>query len=168
MAFLHTLGKQVIYRDFKTSNILLDESYNAKLSDFGLAKTGPLAGESHVSTRVMGTYGYAAPEYIATGHLYVKSDVYGFGVVLVEMLTGLRALDRTRPSGKQELINWVKPYLSQRRKLTNIMDSRLEGNYPAKSAFRIAQVALKCLEPDPKARPSMKDVVQTLKRLDEQ
>ncbi|KAH7847537.1 hypothetical protein Vadar_027307 [Vaccinium darrowii] len=168
LAFLHTLGKQVIYRDFKTSNILLDESYNAKLSVFGLAKTGPLAGESHVSTRVMGTYGYAAPEYIASGHLYVKSDVYGFGVVLVEMLTGSRAVDRTRPSGKQELVNWVKPYLSQRRKLTNIMDSRLEGNYPAKSAFRIAQVALKCLEPDPKARPSMKEVVGTLELLDQQ
>ncbi|KAI6700954.1 hypothetical protein NL676_015278 [Syzygium grande] len=93
LAFLHTSEKQVIYRDFKASNILLDGFYNAKISDFGLAKMGPSASQSHVSTRVMGTQGYAAPEYIATGHLYVKSDVFGFGVVLVEMLTGLRAVD---------------------------------------------------------------------------
>ncbi|KAL2504411.1 Protein kinase superfamily protein [Abeliophyllum distichum] len=96
LAFLHSSDKLIIYRDFKASNILLDGNYNAKISDFGLAKLGPSGGNSHVTTRVMGTYGYAAPEYIATGHLYVNSDVYGFGVVLLEMLTGLRALDTKR------------------------------------------------------------------------
>ncbi|KAK4844560.1 hypothetical protein QYF36_021672 [Acer negundo] len=75
LSFLHTSEKKVIYRDFKASNILLDGNYNAKISDFGLAKLGPAGGESHVTTRIMGTYGYAAPEYVATGHLYVKSDV---------------------------------------------------------------------------------------------
>ncbi|KAM3743664.1 hypothetical protein ACB098_07G163900 [Castanea mollissima] len=114
LAFLHTSDKRVIHRDIKTSNILLDESYIAKISDFGLAKLGPSANQSHVTTRVIGTYGYAAPEYVATGHLYVKSDVYGFGVVLVEILTGLRAVDTNRPSGKQNLVDWVKPYLSER------------------------------------------------------
>ncbi|KAH7847430.1 hypothetical protein Vadar_025936 [Vaccinium darrowii] len=164
--FLHTLEKQVIYRDFKTSNILLDESYNAKMSDFGLAKLGPSGSDTHVSTMVVGTYGYAAPEYIATGRLTTKSDVYGFGVVLVEMLTGLRVVDRNRPRGKYNLVDWVKPYLSQKRKLTKIMDSRFESKYPSKAAFQTAQVALRCLELDPKRRPSMKEVVETMERID--
>ncbi|KAL1180021.1 hypothetical protein V6Z11_A03G200400 [Gossypium hirsutum] len=166
LSFLHTSDKQVIYRDFKASNILLDGSYTAKISDFGLAKLGPSASKSHVTTRVMGTYGYAAPEYVATGHLYVKSDVYGFGVVLVEILTGLRALDQNRPSGQHTLVDWVKPHLSERRKLKNIMDHRLEGKYPSKAAFRIAQLALKCLEPEPRNRPSMKEVVETLEQIE--
>ncbi|RYR00892.1 hypothetical protein Ahy_B06g079779 [Arachis hypogaea] len=157
LAFLHT-SEKVIYRDFKASNILLDGAYNAKISDFGLAKLGPSASRSHVTTRVMGTYGYAAPEYVATGHLYVKSDVYAFGVVLVEMLTGLRALDPNRPSGQHNLTDWIKPYLHDRRKLKSIMDFRLEGKYPSKAAFRIAQLALRCLETEPKQRPSMKEV----------
>ncbi|CAD6248339.1 unnamed protein product [Miscanthus lutarioriparius] len=108
LAFLHASEKQVIYRDFKASNILLDANYNAKLSDFGLAKLGPTGSNSHITTRVMGTYGYAAPEYIATGHLYVKSDVYGFGVVMLEMLSGQRALDPNRPSGQLSLADWTK------------------------------------------------------------
>ncbi|KAE8677860.1 putative serine/threonine-protein kinase Cx32 [Hibiscus syriacus] len=166
LSFLHSSDKKVIYRDFKASNILLDRSYTAKLSDFGLAKLGPSANQSHVTTRVMGTYGYAAPEYVATGHLYVKSDVYGFGVVLVEILTGLRALDTNRPNGQHNLVDWVKPYLSDRRKLKNIMDHRLEGKYPSKAAVRVAQLALKCLQSEPKYRPSMKEVVDTLEQID--
>ncbi|KAJ6897304.1 hypothetical protein NC651_023237 [Populus alba x Populus x berolinensis] len=166
LAFLHTSDKQVIYRDFKASNILLDGAYTAKLSDFGLAKLGPSASQSHVTTRVMGTYGYAAPEYVATGHLYVKSDLYGFGVVLVEILTGLRALDPNRPSERQTLVDWIKPYLSDKRKLKSIMDSHLEGRYPSKAAQQIAQLALNCLESEHKHRPHMKQVVETLERIE--
>ncbi|KAI8533269.1 hypothetical protein RHMOL_Rhmol11G0284600 [Rhododendron molle] len=166
LEFLHTSEKHIIYRDFKASNILLDGSYNAKISDFGLAKLGPSASQSHVTTRVMGTYGYAAPEYMATGHLYVKSDVYCFGVVLVEMLTGLHALDTTRPSGRHNLVDWIKPYLGERRKLKHTMDSRLEGKYPSKAALQIAQLALKCLGPEPKTRPSMKEVVEIMEQID--
>ncbi|OMO83375.1 hypothetical protein COLO4_22548 [Corchorus olitorius] len=165
LAFLHT-SEKVIYRDFKASNILLDGDYNAKISDFGLAKLGPAGGESHVTTRVMGTYGYAAPEYIATGHLYVKSDVYGFGVVLLEMITGLRALDTKRPSGQQNLVDWLKPTLSQKRKVKNIMDARIEGQYSSKAAIQAAELTLKCLEQDPKNRPSMKEVMEALERIE--
>ncbi|KAG2694244.1 hypothetical protein I3760_08G132800 [Carya illinoinensis] len=135
LAFLHTSEKKVIYRDFKASNILLDGNYNAKILDFGLAKLGPSGGGSHVTTRIMGTYGYAAPEYIATGHLYVKSDVYGFGVVLLEILTGLRALDTKRPGGQQNLVEWLKPSLSNKRKLKTIMDTRMEGQYSSKAVL---------------------------------
>ena len=94
-----------------------------------------------------------------------KSDVYGFGVVLVEILTGLRALDSNRPSGQHKLTEWVKPYLHDRRKLKGIMDSRLEGKFPSKAAFRIAQLSMKCLASEPKHRPSMKDVLENLERI---
>ncbi|XP_068646614.1 probable serine/threonine-protein kinase PIX13 [Aristolochia californica] len=166
LAFLHTSDRQVIYRDFKASNILLDSDYNAKISDFGLAKNGPMAGDSHVTTRVMGTNGYAAPEYVATGHLYVKSDVYGFGVVLLEMLTGQRALDSNRPSGQHNLVEYAKPFLSHRRKITHIMDPRLEGQYPSKAAFQAAELTLKCLGSNPKNRPSMKEVKEALEQIE--
>ncbi|XP_075643734.1 putative serine/threonine-protein kinase PIX13 [Castanea sativa] len=166
LAFLHTSDKQVVYGDFKPSNILLDGSYTAKISEFGLVKLGPSASQSHVTTRVMGTYGYAAPEYIATGHLYIKSDGYGFGVVLVEILTGLRAFDTKRPSGKHKLVDWIKPYLSERIKLKQIMDYRLEGKYLSKDAFYISQLALKCLAAEPKHRPSMKEVLEKLVRFE--
>ncbi|XP_021283849.1 probable serine/threonine-protein kinase PIX13 isoform X2 [Herrania umbratica] len=165
LAFLHTSEKSVIYRDFKASNILLDWAYNAKLSDFGLAKLGPINGNSHVTTRVMGTYGYAAPEYVATGHLYVKSDVYGFGVVLLELLTGLRALDTNRPSGEQNLVEWAKYSLTQKKKLKKIMDPRLEEQYPIKAALQTGELILKCLESDPKNRPSMEEVLETLEKI---
>ncbi|RCV46710.1 hypothetical protein SETIT_9G553100v2 [Setaria italica] len=162
LAFLHSSEKQVIYRDFKASNILLDSDFTAKLSDFGLAKNGPSAGRSHVTTRVIGTYGYAAPEYVATGHLYVKSDVYGFGVVLLELLTGLRAHDLNRPGHQQNLVDWARPYLSGRGKLTSLMDQRLGGQYPPKAALQAAKLANKCLAGDPRSRPSMADVVTAL------
>ncbi|GAA0161836.1 hypothetical protein LIER_18063 [Lithospermum erythrorhizon] len=164
LVFLHSSERQVIYRDFKASNILLDGSYNAKISDFGLAKLGPSNSQSHVTTRVMGTNGYAAPEYVATGHLYVKSDVYAFGVVMIEMLTGLHAMDTNRPSLQHHLVDWIKPHLLEKRKLKRIMDWRLESRYPSKASFQIAQLALKCIEIEPGTRPSMKEVMETLEQ----
>ncbi|KAE8808432.1 putative serine/threonine-protein kinase NAK [Hordeum vulgare] len=168
LAFLHSPGTQIIYRDFKASNVLLDHDFAPKLSDFGLAKSGPAAGRSHVTTRVMGSYGYAAPEYVATGHLYVKSDVYGFGVVLLELLTGLRAHDPNRPTHQANLVEWARPYIAGAggRKLTGLMDQRLAGQYPPKAALRAARLAHRCLCGDPKARPSMDDVVAKLEEID--
>ncbi|RRT58378.1 hypothetical protein B296_00018793 [Ensete ventricosum] len=107
LEYLHDKANPpVIYRDFKSSNILLSEGYNPKLSDFGLAKLGPVGDKTHVSTRVMGTYGYCAPEYAMTGQLTVKSDVYSFGVVFLELITGRKAIDNTRPAGEQNLVAW--------------------------------------------------------------
>ncbi|MQL85952.1 hypothetical protein Taro_018460 [Colocasia esculenta] len=167
LAFLHNAETTVIYRDFKTSNILLDSSYNAKLSDFGLAKDGPTGDKSHVSTRVMGTYGYAAPEYLATGHLTVKSDVYSFGVVLLEMLSGRRAVDKNRPSGEHNLVEWARPYLSNKRKIFRVLDARLEGQYSFVGAQKAAALALQCLSSESKFRPSMEQVVSALEELQE-
>lgn len=108
LEYLHDKANPpVIYRDLKSSNILLDREFNAKLSDFGLAKLGPTGDKTHVSSRVMGTYGYCAPEYQRTGQLTLKSDVYSFGVVLLELITGKRAIDTTRRSEQQNLVTWV-------------------------------------------------------------
>ncbi|KAL2522283.1 Protein kinase superfamily protein [Forsythia ovata] len=165
LAFLHTTEKKVIFRDFKASNILLDGDFGAKLSDFGLAKLGPTNGNSHVTTRIVGTYGYAAPEYVATGHLYVKSDVYGFGVVLLEIMTGLRVVDLNRPSGNHNLVDWARPFLPNKKKLKKIMDPRLQNKYPSKGALQTAQLILKCLQPDQKYRPDMEQVLKCLEEI---
>ncbi|KAK4479759.1 hypothetical protein RD792_015294 [Penstemon davidsonii] len=163
LAFLHEEAERpVIYRDFKTSNILLDAEYNAKLSDFGLAKDAPDEGKTHVSTRVMGTYGYAAPEYVMTGHLTSKSDVYSFGVVLLEMLTGRRSMDKNRPNGEHNLVEWARPNLGERRRFYRLIDPRLEGHFSIKGAQKAAQLAARCLSRDPKVRPLMSEVVDVL------
>ncbi|THU67633.1 hypothetical protein C4D60_Mb05t26770 [Musa balbisiana] len=117
LEYLHDKASPpVIYRDFKSSNILLGEGFHPKLSDFGLAKLGPTGDKSHVSTRVMGTYGYCAPEYAMTGQLTVKSDVYSFGVVLLELITGRKAIDSALPHGEQNLISWARPMFNDRKK----------------------------------------------------
>ncbi|KAK3025362.1 hypothetical protein RJ639_044902 [Escallonia herrerae] len=165
LSFLHDAEEQVIYRDFKASNILLDAEFNAKLSDFGLAKAGPTGDKTHVSTQVMGTHGYAAPEYVATGRLTAKSDVYSFGVVLLELLSGRRAVDKGKIGIEQNLVDWAKPYLSDKRKLFRIMDSKLEGQYPQKAAYTAATLAFQCLSSEPKARPRMAEVLATLEQI---
>ncbi|KAJ7979378.1 Protein kinase [Quillaja saponaria] len=166
LAFLHSLEKKIIWRDVKASNILLDESYTAKLADFGLARVGPSPDQSHVTTMVVGTYGFAAPEYLATGHLYIKSDVYGFGLVLLEVLTGKKIFDILRLRENLTLIDWVKSNLLNRTKLKTTMDSRLDGRYPLKFASQVAQLALRCILLDPKYRPSMTEVSETLEQIE--
>ncbi|CAH2038651.1 unnamed protein product, partial [Thlaspi arvense] len=165
LAFLHSSETRVIYRDFKTSNILLDSEYNAKLSDFGLAKDGPIGDKSHVSTRVMGTHGYAAPEYLATGHLTTKSDVYSFGVVLLELLSGRRAVDKNRPSGERNLVEWAKPYLANKRKIFRVIDNRLQDQYSMDEACKVATLSLRCITTEIKLRPNMAEVVSHLEHI---
>ncbi|KAM1226952.1 hypothetical protein ACFX2I_006270 [Malus domestica] len=163
LAYLHEeMDFQLIFRDFKPSNILLDEDFNAKLSDFGLARQGPPEGTSHVSTTVVGTVGYAAPEYVHTGKLTAKSDVWSFGVVLYELITGRRAVERNLPRSEQKLLEWVKPYVPDSKKFHLILDPRLEGQYSIKSAQNLASLANRCLSKQPKSRPKMSEVVGVL------
>ncbi|KAH0855500.1 hypothetical protein HID58_007951 [Brassica napus] len=145
LTFLHDAKSQVIYRDFKAANILLDAEFNSKLSDFGLAKAGPTGDRTHVSTQVMGTHGYAAPEYVATGR---------------------RAVDKSKVGVEQSLVDWATPYLGDKRKLFRIMDTRLGGQYPQKGAYTAASLALQCLNPDAKLRPKMSEVLAKLDQLE--
>ncbi|KAK8989232.1 hypothetical protein V6N11_063669 [Hibiscus sabdariffa] len=166
LEYLHDFSDpRIIYRDFKASNILLDENFNPKLSDFGLAKLGPTGGKDHVSTRVMGTYGYCAPEYAMTGQLTTKSDVYSFGVVFLELILGRRAIDILRPEGEQNLVAWAEPLLKDRHKFTMIADPLLEDNYPVKALYQALAVAAMCLQEDADCRPLMGDVVTAVEFL---
>ncbi|KAE8720881.1 putative receptor-like protein kinase [Hibiscus syriacus] len=166
LSYLHEgLEVQVIYRDFKASNVLLDEKFNPKLSDFGLAREGPMAGDTHVSTAAVGTFGYAAPDYIETGHLTDKSDVWSFGVVLYEILTGRRSLERGRAKPEQILLDWVKLFPADGKKFKSIMDPRLENRFSISAARDIAKLADDCLSKSPKGRPKMSQVVERLKQI---
>ncbi|KAL3834967.1 hypothetical protein ACJIZ3_009703 [Penstemon smallii] len=166
MAYLHEgLEIQVIYRDFKSSNVLLDKEFNAKLSDFGLARDGPTGDRTHVSTAPVGTRGYAAPEYVETGHLTIKSDIWSFGVVLYEILTGRRTLETNRPAPEQKLLEWVKHFPADSKRFSMIIDPRLLRNqYSLDSAKRIAVLADSCLKKNPKDRPAMSQVVEILQQ----
>lgn len=110
----------------------------------------------------MGTQGYAAPEYIMTGHLTTKSDVYSYGVVLLELITGKRVVDKTRPNREHSLVEWARPLLRDHRKLHRLIDPRLEGQFPVKAAHKVAALAHKCLTHHPNPRPTMSDVVNIL------
>ncbi|KAI3461176.1 hypothetical protein Pfo_017839 [Paulownia fortunei] len=165
LSFLHSLNANVIYRDLKASNILIDSKFHAKLSDFGLARKGPSGDGTHVSTRVVGTMGYAAPEYVASGHLTPKSDVYSFGVVLLELLSGRRAMgDETIGGAQGTLVDWAKQFLGEGKQFSRIMDTRLRGEYSKKGAQAASSLVLRCLYMDPKNRPTMVEVLAELEQ----
>ncbi|XWS62071.1 hypothetical protein CRYUN_Cryun07bG0179500 [Craigia yunnanensis] len=165
LAYLHEgLEVKVIYRDFKSSNVLLDESFKPKLSDFGLAREGPTGDRTHVSTAVVGTYGYAAPEYVETGHLTIQSDIWTFGVVLYEILTGRRTVERNRPTSEQKLLDWVKQFPPDSKRFSMIIDPRLKNNYSFSAAQKVGKLANSCLNKNAKERPTMSQVVESLKR----
>ncbi|XP_051116544.1 serine/threonine-protein kinase PBS1-like [Andrographis paniculata] len=169
LEYLHDKANPpVIYRDFKSSNILLDEGYSPKLSDFGLAKLGPTGDKSHVSTRVMGTYGYCAPEYAMTGQLTVKSDVYSFGVVFLELITGRRAIDLSLPQAEQNLVSWARPLFNDRRKFHKLADPRLQGKFPVRGLYQALAVASMCTQEQAAGRPMIGDVVTAISYLTNQ
>ncbi|CAO2174168.1 unnamed protein product [Urochloa humidicola] len=164
LAYLHEDSQPcVIHRDFKASNILLENDFHAKVSDFGLAKQAPEGRANYLSTRVMGTFGYVAPEYAMTGHLLVKSDVYSYGVVLLELLTGRRPVDMSQPSGQENLVTWARPILRDHDRLEELADPRLGGQYPKDDFVRVCTIAAACVSPEANQRPTMGEVVQSLK-----
>jgi len=166
LEYLHDKANPpVIYRDFKSSNILLDEGFHPKLSDFGLAKLGPVGDNTHVSTRVMGTYGYCAPEYAMTGQLTLKSDVYSFGVVFLELITGRKAIDNSRSAGEHNLVAWARPLFKDRRKFPKMADPLLQGRYPMRGLYQALAVAAMCLQEQAATRPLIGDVVTALSYL---
>ncbi|XP_061369857.1 probable receptor-like protein kinase At2g42960 [Gastrolobium bilobum] len=161
LSYLHeAIEPKVIHRDIKSSNILIDDEFNAKVSDFGLAKLLD-SGESHITTRVMGTFGYVAPEYANSGLLNEKSDIYSFGVLLLEAVTGRDPVDYVRPANEVNLVEWLKIMVGTRR-AEEVVDSSLEVKPSIRALKRALLVALRCVDPDADKRPKMSQVVRML------
>ncbi|EPS59478.1 hypothetical protein M569_15328, partial [Genlisea aurea] len=150
----------IVHRDMRPNNILITHDFDSMVGDFGLARWQP-DGEIGVETRVIGTFGYLAPEYAQSGQITEKADVYSFGVVLVELVTGLKAVDLNRPKGQQCLTEWAKPLL-ETEAIDELIDPRLGNDYCDREILSMLHAASLCLSRDPQARPRMSQVVRML------
>uniref|UniRef100_A0A5B7A3W8 non-specific serine/threonine protein kinase n=1 Tax=Davidia involucrata TaxID=16924 RepID=A0A5B7A3W8_DAVIN len=170
IAYLHEdCHPRIIHRDIKSSNILVDNNFEAQVADFGLAKLA-LDANTHVTTRVMGTFGYMAPEYASSGKLTEKSDVFSFGVVLLELITARKPVDASQPLGDESLVEWARPLLT--RALDNedfeeLVDPRLEKNFVENEMFRMIEAAAACVRHLGSKRPRMSQVVRALDSIGE-
>eukprot|EP01018_Ginkgo_biloba_P007083 Gb_09839 [translate_table: standard] len=169
LAYLHsgpTTGNPIIHRDFKSTNILLDATFEPRISDFGLAKRMPSGNQMYVSTRVLGTFGYLDPEYTATGRLTLQSDVYAFGVVLLEIITGRRPVELRLCLINENLVSQVKHRLRDRRKLKKVIDPEINKNsYSMESVSMLANLAARCLRKEGNRRPTMAACVRELDQI---
>ncbi|XP_074279354.1 proline-rich receptor-like protein kinase PERK8 [Silene latifolia] len=173
IAYLHEdCYPRIIHRDIKSPNILVDNNFDAKVADFGLAKLAQeLESNTHISTRVMGTFGYMAPEYASSGKLTEKSDVFSFGVVLLEIITGRKPVDETQPLGDESLVEWARPLMTEaldNRNFDELADPRLQGNYDRGEMFRLMEAAAACVRHSAIKRPKMSQVVRALDIMNEQ
>lgn len=160
LEYLHErCNPPVIHRDLKPSNILLDSNFNAKLSNFGLAVADGLQKKN--TANLSGTLGYVAPEYLIDGKLTDKSDVYAFGVVLLELLLGRKAMDKTISSECQSIVTWAMPQLTDRSKLPNMVDPVIRDAMDLKHLYQVAAVAVLCIQPEPSYRPLITDVLHS-------
>lgn len=162
LEYLHdTANPPIIFRDLKPTNILLDENYEPKLSDFCNAKLGA-GGNMHPTSRVMGTYGYSAPEYSSGGDLTQKSDIYSFGVVLLELITGRRAVDTSRPNDEQNLVTWAQPIFREPKRFPDLADPRLNKEFPVTGLNQAVGICAMCLQEESAVRPLVADLVAAL------
>ncbi|ESW32461.1 hypothetical protein PHAVU_002G324600 [Phaseolus vulgaris] len=164
--YLHGLAQQIfIHRDLKPSNILLGDDMHAKVSDFGLVRLAP-EGKTSFQTRLAGTFGYMAPEYAATGRLTTKVDVYSFGVILMEMVTGRKALDDSLPEENIHLVTWFRKMLTNKDSFPTIIDPTIKlDEETLVSVNTVAGLAGHCCARDPYQRPDMSHVVNVLSPL---
>ncbi|KAL4559555.1 hypothetical protein LXL04_031697 [Taraxacum kok-saghyz] len=161
LTYLHEgLEPKVVHRDIKSSNILIDRQWNPKVSDFGLAKL--LGSESsYVTTRVMGTFGYVAPEYASTGMLNERSDVYSFGILIMELISGRNPVDYSRPQGEVNLVDWLKMMVTNRT-AEAVLDPKIPEKPSSRALKRVLLVALRCVDPSAQKRPKMGHVIHML------
>ncbi|XP_071740856.1 probable protein kinase At2g41970 [Rutidosis leptorrhynchoides] len=164
LEYLHDkIQPPIIHRDIRSSNVLLFDDFQSKIADFNLSNPSDTAAHLH-STRVLGTFGYHAPEYAMTGQISQKSDVYSLGVVLLELLTGRKPVDHTLPKGEQSLVTWATPRLSE-DKVKQCVDPKLNDDYPPKAVAKLAAVAALCIQYEADYRPNMTIVVKALRAL---
>ncbi|WOL09381.1 putative protein kinase [Canna indica] len=165
LEYLHEkVQPPIVHRDVRSSNVLLFDDYAAKLADFNLTNQSPDTAARLHSTRVLGTFGYHAPEYAMTGQLTQKSDVYSFGVILLELLTGRKPVDHTMPKGQQSLVTWATPRLSE-DKVKQCVDPKLADDFPPKAVAKLAAVAALCVQYEADFRPNMTIVVKAIQPL---
>ncbi|XP_024969594.1 probable serine/threonine-protein kinase PBL24 [Cynara cardunculus var. scolymus] len=161
MEYLHEKANPpILYRNFKSTNILLDENFEPKLTDYGLIKLENDSGNS-MQQRIVGNVG-SAPEYEQNGELTPKSDVYSFGIVLLELITGRKALDTSRPMDEQNLVIWAQPYFKEPKRYPELADPQLHGAFPERSLNQAVGVAAMCVQEEPSVRPFISDVVAAL------
>ncbi|XP_072981983.1 proline-rich receptor-like protein kinase PERK8 isoform X2 [Typha latifolia] len=163
IAYLHEdCHPRIIHRDIKSSNILLDNNFEAQVADFGLARLA-MDAATHVTTRVMGTFGYLAPEYASSGKLTERSDVFSFGVVLLELITGRKPVDVSQPLDNESLVEWAL----ETGKFEELVDPKLEKNYNEVEMFRMIEAAAACVRHSASRRPRMGQVVRVFDNLAE-
>ncbi|GJP29795.1 hypothetical protein CLOM_g19788 [Closterium sp. NIES-68] len=188
VAYLH--GQNIIHRDFKSQNVMLDSALRAKVTDFGMATRGPEEGKSHVSTRIMGTMGYLDPDYIETGHLTPLSDVYSLGIVFLELLTGRtpattathnrlfpwihKQLARGKGGGGEAAAGTAEDGQQQQQQqggkgggfhISQVVDPRLKGQFSVSAAQKLLLIAMYCIQEEPIKRPDIKQVVKKVREI---